>query len=213
MQRDIIWITGPSGGGKTEVINRLSGLLDIDTIYTDAYEMLHLNRIDTDHRYHIHPFSDEQFLLTTSHHFDQAIMNLVDKVRSTSRDTPKLIELARGVGNNKEINASYERLSELLPISIQERSILVHINTPYESRVSFNNPRRIKDFKTDLPHSSFKVPNLAMESFYISDDLKEARQLFRCPVVVVENSGGHSSLLHAVDELSINLKSILRTNE
>lgn len=188
MKRTIIWVTAPAAAGKTTAINELTKYLKPRRILTDAGEILALNERDINHVHHIHPNNDEGFLLTSSHHFDQAVRQLSQKL--LSNEVPSeitLVELARGVGENPNINVSYRRLLALIPPEVFARSIFVYIKSSNSRRQQRNLQRKKVNYAQNIESESFFVPPKAMQDFFIEDDFETHKSKWPCPVYMVEN--------------------------
>lgn len=207
--RNIIWVTAPSGAGKTFIINELAQYTPDSLILSDAAEILRLNKLDTSHAHHIHPDDGEAFLLTSTYHFDEAVRNICNQLSKIASDKPVLVELARGKGQYRDIDPSYNRLLELIPPSIMSKSVMVYVRASYAERVVRNNKRRVTNFNHDLIASSFFVPEQAMEGFYEVDDFLtlQKQNSFSCPTYVIENNTSVDELREQVsvvaDQLGI----------
>lgn len=185
--RHIVWVTAPSGAGKTEVLKRLADHFSGYDILSDAEEMLKLNKQDVQHEHHVHPNGGEEFLLTSTRHFDGAVRNLSDILRERSDEELIFVELARGKGDMAHIDPSYNRLLQLLPEDIFDRSVFVYVETSHRERMMRNAPRRVENFNDNIKDESFRVPVDAMNGFYKYDDFTEVKDKIPCPVFVIEN--------------------------
>lgn len=210
MMRNLIWITAPSGAGKTIVLNELSKYFSGSRLFTDAAEMIALNKADTEHLYHIQPFNDERFILTSTYHFDQAVKNLCDIMATVPKDEIVFIELARGTGDSQTVDPSYVRLLSLIPRTIFERSVFIHIKADYLRRTYRNKHRKIAGFEENINEQSFFVPKEAMDAFYRHDDFSVVSNSFPCPVFSIDNNNmSKKELGSQIEVLSTKLKDIM----
>lgn len=203
-KRNIIWVTGPSAAGKTVVIDELKKIVMDCEIYTDGAEILYLNSLDINHLHHIHPDGNEGFLLTSNFHFDESIRQLVKKLKDVPEDKKVLVELARGVGNNSEIDLSYSRFIDLVDEEIMGRSVLLYLKSGWEQRLERNKERRVYRIGHDLNKKSFYVPMSAMEGFFRGDDFDKMRSKLNCPVYVLDNQHTNE------DELRKKVREVIR---
>jgi len=208
--RNIIWVTAPSGAGKTIVLNELLKYFNNSQVLTDAAEMLALNKQDKEHLYHIHPFDDERFVLTSTHHFDQAVKNICNILANMTKDKIILVELARGTGDSRTVDSSYRRLLALIPKTVFENSVFIHIEVSYNQRIYRNNLRKIAGFSQNINEQSFSVPEEAMNSFYRSDDFSAMSSLYPCPIFILDNDNiPKEELTSKIKALSTRLKDII----
>lgn len=185
MKRTIIWVTAPAAAGKTTAIRELAKQLQPAQILSDGEEILSLNKDDKEHAYHTHPGHDEAFLLTSSYHFDQAVIRISQ--RATTETSITLVELARGVGESTDVDVSYKRLLRLIPSDIFDRSVFVYIKSNRSKRLQRNLHRKKENFAENIKSESFFVPQKAMRDFFIEDDFEMYKDTWPCPVFIIEN--------------------------
>lgn len=187
MNRNIIWVTGTSASGKTSVIRQLLDKFPEGQILSDAREMLILNEEDVDHRHHIHPGGGEGFLLTSSYHFDESVRRIANRLNALDPNTLAIVEIARGQGDKNDIDLSYRRFLELVPANIFDKSVVLYTQATWETRSIRNTGRRTASYARNVERQSFYVPADAMESFFRTDDFEQVRELFPCPVYIINN--------------------------
>jgi hypothetical protein len=158
----------------------------------DATEILELNKYDTEHVHHVHPRNDEAFLLTSSHHFDQAVVKLSQKLLTDRREGfVTFVELARGIGENAEVDVSYERLVKLIPSELFTRSVFIYIRADTVKRMQRNRLRKRVNYAENIGAESFFVPERAMDEFFKNDDFLDRETLWPCPVYRIENKDAY----------------------
>lgn len=206
MNRNIIWVTGTSASGKTSVIRQLLEKFPEGQILSDAREMLMLNEEDINHQHHIHPNGGEGFFLTTSHHFDESVRRIANRLNILDPNTLAIVEIARGQGDKEDIDLSYRRFLELVPAKVFDKSVVLYTYATWETRSIRNAGRRTTSYARNVERQSFYVPPDAMESFFRTDDLEQVRELFPCPVYTINNENvSENELRQQVDNFVDNL--------
>jgi hypothetical protein len=170
-----LWLCGLAGSGKTTCLKFLRKDLPYYEFLNDSVEVVNFVKTDKESKHHYKP-TPKTFVITDNEPFKYAVTQLVKKIGIA--DSPKIIEISRGVDSRGVIDLSYQYLFSQLTETVRCKSLFVYIFAPYPERFKRNHKRRPSLDKTMTPFTSFRCPDLAMSRFFRQDDfISQASQV------------------------------------
>jgi len=176
------WVCGAQGSGKSLIRQCLSQWVKNKGVnpneFSDGDYILKAIQKDVNQKWH--KKRGDGFMVTDGKLDDWMYTQMMQDLPDHGVN---MIEAMRGHDVSNTRDFSYGKLISYMPENIKNKSVIVYVDTPFETRLERNRNRKGDNTNGDFRH----IPEDLLYKFSATDDFNSFRRGVNMPTIVIDN--------------------------